>query len=650
MKQKQLTLINTPTDSKAAPALSKEYINPLTGSSLVEQDVDFKDLISSVSVKNTTEQTRVPVKLYSPINKAELSATFFPRVPIISFKIGIPDFVKFNLYISLTEDFSKYVTIDNIDFYPTITSATSSSTAYTESAKVSADVYKNAIFKLLTKYSLEEFLSTIPNASTPYSSADFAAKVNHFYERAEFCDLFFKVQLATSKGNASFGVPSTPAIGRVGIGVSDIDTRITGVYHNTNSAGFDISTIYKSSGIRSITVEFFLFCKNAYGHYARRKFQSTIHPDSNGNSYVYANFLEFTTFSDYIDAPAEGDLYHVVHIAKLTTVYGTSIDFNLYPVGSAERNELLSRFVTTGFDTSVVATGSQGPAYINLENPSIPYIVDNTNKNQPRLIIRTVLTNGTDPRGNLLPIPYRFDVPNTPQGSFVYFNTVSAPNGLYTRNLVSLGLYQRYGVSFNSRTVSYVPLSYTSTGAPNRVLMEISIYFSENPALYGGFYETAFYRRFMSTGLLPTPVLVCNKIYSGFNVVKEALKQFTLKAGVLGRAKNKITVRSDANKTVNILMPSCRVFLRRYTYQKVGKQVTYIPDAFLVEGILVKTPTGGMTITDLNGGNLVYSGYLGKPKDLIILVADFANLQTFYGFSLNACRVTDYVELARITI
>lgn len=651
-KQKNQTVLNSSPENPAIPpALSKQYINPLTGSSLVEQAIDFKDLISSVLVKNTQEQTRVAVKLYSPINNSELAVTFFPRIPVVSFKIGIPDFVKFNLYISLTEDFSKYVVIENINFYPAITGPSSSSTAYTESAKIATDVYKNAIFNLLAKYSLEEFLATLPEASIPYDSNDFNAKVSHFYERSEFADLFFKVQLATSKGTASYGVPNTPATGRVGIGISDIDTRITAVYHNTQTAYYDISTIFRSSGIRSLTLEFFVFAVNAYGHSAKRTFSRTLYPDGNGNSGLFINFLEFTNFNDYyLASPYDYYRFHVVHIAKLTTAYGSSVDFNLYPVGSQERTELLARFVTPGFDPSIVTSGAPGPTYLSLENPAVPYVVNNVDKAQPRLVLRALLTNGVDFKGVPLPIPYRNDLLGTPQGILGYHAELLTPYANYGRNLVPVGLFQKFNVPVTTQQVSFTPLSYAANGAPNKVRLEYSLYFTENPGLFNGLNAVALYKRTLSTALIGTPALICSKIQTGFSVARGAIKQFTLKAGTMGRTKKSVIVRRDANKTINTVLPECRVFLRRYAYRKVGKIVSYVPDAFLAEGILRKTATGGVSITDVYGNQLAYYGYVGKRKDLIILVGDFTNLQSFYGFSLGSCLVKDYVELARITV
>lgn len=649
-KQKQLTVINAESSaSKAAPALSKEYINPLTGSSLVEE-VSFRDLISSIIIKNTTEQTRVPVNFYSSVDNSKLSVTFYPRVPIVSFKLGIPDFVKFNLYISLTQDFSKFVIIENISFYPSITGTSGSTTAYTESAKISADIYKNALARLLSNYSLEEFLETLPNASFDYADDNFSAKVTHFYERAEFSDLFFKVQLATFQGSTSSGVPNTPATGRVGLGISDINTRINLINHNTNPTNYDVSTVLKSTGIRSIVFDFFLFATNINGANARKKFSQVIQVDNSGNSYVFLNLLELTSFNDYTDAPLDSRLVHVAHISKIVTAYGVSVDFNLYPVGSSERSELLSRFVTAGFNPVISATGAAGPTYVTLRNPKVPYVVDNRDKSKPRLVFTSMLTNGVDSRGSLLPVPYRRDIPNTPQGSFGWNMLITTPTNSYRKNLVAGGIYQKFNKNIDNQVATYKPISYTLNGIPSAVTLEFSVLFSENPALYNGFNQLYLYRRTLATAFITSPVFSCNKISTPYTIKNGAIQQFVLKSGTLSKAKNTIRVRRDANKTINTLLPRCRIFLRRYSYRKIGKQITYVPDAFLASGYLDKLDSGGVVLTSLSGSDLGYSGYLGKSNDLIILMADFTNLQNFYGFSTASCAVKDFVELARIKL
>ena len=77
-----------------------------------------------------------------------------------------------------------------------------------------------------------------------------------------------------------------------------------------------------------------------------------------------------------------------------------------------------------------------------------------------------------------------------------------------------------------------------------------------------------------------------------------------------------------------------------------------MPDSVLAQGILQKSIDGSVLITDTSGNTLTYTGNGLVAKDQVRLLADFKNLQDFYGIRnvLSLCDVKDYIEIARITV
>lgn len=654
-KQKQLSILNAPVNkSVTAPALSKTYINPLTGSLLVEPAVNFNELFRSITVKYGTDQAELNIKINSPINSRDLNATFYPITPTISFQTAIPDYSRFTLFFSFTEDFEKFVTMENIAFYPATTQQGTTVNAFTESAKLSGTDYRSALQRLFAKYTLEEYLATLPNSSVDYNSNDFDAKVTHFFERAEFTQVYLKIQLASEKASAvsSYELAATPAVGTIGIGITDISTRIR--YVENYSGLYDIYRKTISTGIKSLTYEIIVYTQNNSGTSGGRRYLRTVYPDSSGVASFNASFLEYSRLTDFTDSPLESTTSaHIVDLASFVTTYGVSVDFSLYPIGSEERIALLSRFIPSPFTTYSRQIGSRGPQFVGKQKQLVPYLINNLNKTNPTFQFKGTLYGSVDYAGILPIVSYRTDVPTVPDGLFSVPIKLTTKNQVYRNNLVASGIYSYFNASTESPYLNFTPLSYRQdNGFVNLVGFDFTLPLSKYPDLINGFTELAYYKRTLSLTTETSPAVTFTPDLTNFTVVKGVIPQLALKTGTLTKAKTTITVKKDAAKTINHYLPECVVYLRRYKYQKVGATTTYVADSVLAEGVLRKNFDGTVLITDTSGNTLTYTGNGLIAKDQVRLLADFKNLQDFYGIrnTLSLCDVKDYVEIARITV
>lgn len=634
-KKKQLPLIDIPQNAATNVPLSKTFINPLTGQALVSPEVVFSDAIQDLYVVQGTQVFTLRILLKSN-SGATISVDFYPRVPTLTFKSAVPDLTYFSIILSFTDTFEKSVTIPNLSFYPASTQDNGTSTTFTQSTVISQSLYQNALTRLFEQYSFEEFLDSLPDASIPYNSNDLDAKRAHLAERAELTRVYVKLQLSTVLLESGTNSPTYfSPLSWIGLGIVSLDTKVLAV--TVNSYEYPKPYFYRnvtSVGIASYTYEFKIY---------NRTYYINASVDSTGRSVLIVHPLQLARLTDYVEAPYSASFTRAgykTRLVKIKTTYGVTIDLTAFERTDPEYSNILFRYGNAVWlnenddwspDTSLI------PRYAG-----ISYIVDNLGA-EPVLTlwghhkVHSGLADRVLP--NVPNASYNFvvEVNDNHRSNrlvsqlYTYFNSTPAPYSYANSYYLGTDVNQRnlYGwdtqIPINQTTT--LINGFTSIRVYPRRLRDLSFYANS-------FNFEIFYPNFIG-------LTVTGGVISGFQLAKAALKV----------VKGLGSVSPNGNGSVVPMLPSCKVYVRHYVYSKVGKIVTYTPSSFVVEGYLTKNSDGTLSLLDASRNQITFRT-TAKKNDQLRLLADFKNLQDFYGIRqlLATCDEPNYIEIARVTV
>jgi hypothetical protein len=241
-KNAPLTRIDLPQlDTSDAPQIQSKFYNPFTGGVL--KDNFFVEEISDIGIDISSKITaRVNTTITSSQSSNIAFVTFIPYVPRIYFKSIIPDFVYFTIQFSLTKDFVKFSTIENILI---VSSATELAPTFSPSVRLNKDLYSTALSQLLAQYTIEELLTAY---GVEFNNAgSFFDKFALFINNSSNTHVYVRLRLSNGSNQTSSEVSVTQFYypkDSASIKIQNIELE------NTNITNFSVDNSYAKLGLK----------------------------------------------------------------------------------------------------------------------------------------------------------------------------------------------------------------------------------------------------------------------------------------------------------------------------------------------------------------------------------------------------------------
>jgi len=348
-KNNPLTRIDLPQlNTTDSPQIQEKFYNPFTGA--VFADNLFVEEISNIGVDiNPKLVARINFILKSRKTDNIASTTFMPAIPRIYFNSLIPDFVYFTIQFSLTTDFAKYTSMDNVLI---VSSATEKAPTFAPSVRLDKDEYANAIYNLLNQYTIEDFLEAYGLQAG--DSISFFDKFVSFINNSKNTQIYIRLRLSNLESQLSNTATTTQFYypkSSVSIPIQEVELFNTNISSFTVDAGFNKNGLkfsIKSSNIKSVKLRLHLPMFNLYlvakvdnmingvNTYSV-KFKELFY--SGGAFSTTADGIEFKTESengaspfDVIKRYLNSSIRSVVNEMYLPYIYGTTVTLSIYEI------------------------------------------------------------------------------------------------------------------------------------------------------------------------------------------------------------------------------------------------------------------------------------------------------------------------------